>query len=145
MGQTDVIREHARGTQAFARGFVVAACAASAGAHAGLVPEHLREAPQLGVAFIVSVALLLAVAAAIVIYPANRRLVQAAALLLGGLIVAYAASRTTGLPWLEPHPESADAVGLATKAVEALGFLFCLMLSKPGGSRTPPMTQEVHP
>jgi len=145
MGQTDVIGERGGGTQAFARGLVVAACAASAGAHAGLVPEHLREAPQLGVAFIVSVVLLLAVAAAIVIYPADRRLVLAAALLFGGLIVAYVASRTTGLPWLEPHPESADAVGLATKGVEVLGFLFCLMLTKPGGSRTPPMTQEVNP
>lgn len=71
-------------------------------------------------------------AAALVIYPADRRPVQAAALLLGGLIVAYMASVTTGLPVLEPRPEAADAVGLATKAVEAVGFLFSLTLSQPG-------------
>jgi hypothetical protein len=37
---------------------VVAACAASAGAHAGLVPQHLAHEPRLGVAFIATTAVL---------------------------------------------------------------------------------------
>jgi hypothetical protein len=37
---------------------VVVTCAVSAGGHAALVPEHVREALQLGAAFVVSVVLL---------------------------------------------------------------------------------------
>jgi hypothetical protein len=44
---------------------VVAACAASAGAHAALVAQHLQDEPRMGVAFIAATALLLAVAAAL--------------------------------------------------------------------------------
>jgi hypothetical protein len=33
---------------------VVFACAASAGIRAGIVAEHLREAPRLGIAFIIA-------------------------------------------------------------------------------------------
>jgi hypothetical protein len=42
---------------------ILVACAVSAGAHAALVPAHLRETVPLGTSFIVAVALLLAVGA----------------------------------------------------------------------------------
>ena len=122
---------------------VVAACAISAGAHAGLVPEHLREAPQVGVAFVVAVALLTAVAIALAIRPDSLGAARVAALLFAGLIAGYAASRTTGLPLLEAHVEPLDGVGAATKVVEAVGLVFALRLSRLVGGRRPPLTQEV--
>src|SRR5437763_16270744 len=84
---------------------VIAACAASAGAHAGLVPEHLREAPQLGIAFVLASGLLVAVVAALALCPEDRRIARAAALLLTGLIASWGASRVTGIPLLQPRPE----------------------------------------
>jgi hypothetical protein len=114
----------------FALDVVVGAAALSAGAHAALVPEHLREAPQLGIAFIVSAVLLL-VAARVATLTDSSRAMVATALLFAGLIAAYVASRTTGIPWLQPDAEPADAVGLATKVVEALGFFFALNLIHP--------------
>ena len=122
---------------------MVAACAISAGAHAGLVPEHLREAPQLGVAFVVSVGLLGAAAVALAIRPECLRAAQGAAVLLAGLIALYAASRSTGLPLLEPHAEPLDAVGVTTKLVEAVGLVFALRLSRSVGDRRSPQLQEV--
>ena len=122
---------------------VVAACAVSAGAHAGLVPEHLREAPQVGVAFVVATGLLLAAATALAIRPGSLGAARGAALLLAGLIAFYAASRTTGIPLLEPHAEPLDAVGATTKLVEAFGLVFALRLSRPVGGRRSPLTQEV--
>ena len=122
---------------------VVAACAISAGAHAGLVPEHLREAPQVGLAFVVATALLVAVAIVLAIRPDSVGAARGAALLLAGLIACYAASRTTGLPLLEPHAEPLDAVGATTKLVEAIGLVFALRLSQPAGDRRSRLTQEV--
>jgi hypothetical protein len=55
----------------------------------------------------------------------------APALLFAGLIAAYMASRTTGIPWLAPETEPADVVGLVTKVIEALGLVFALKLIQP--------------
>jgi hypothetical protein len=122
---------------------VVAACAVSAGAHAGLVPEHLRDAPQVGGAFVVASGLLLAAAAALAIRPGSLGAARGAALLLAGLVAFYAASRTIGIPPLEPRAEPLDAVGAITKLVEGLGLVFALRLSRPVGDRRSPLTQEV--
>ena len=70
--------------QSFAARAVVLACAASAGAHAGLVPEHLRTEPRMGVAFLVAVALLLATGIAVARRPGDLRVTSAAALLFAG-------------------------------------------------------------
>jgi hypothetical protein len=84
---------------------VVAACAVSAGVHAGLVPQHLREAPSTGIAFVVATGLLLATFTGLAMRPESRRTARGAALLLAGLIAFYAASRTAGITLLEPHAE----------------------------------------
>ena len=132
------------GTRATAR-LVVLSCAASAGAHAGLVPEHMGEAAALGIGigFVVAALLLLAAGAALAIQPDSPRAAQAASLLLVGLIASYAASRTSGIPLLLPEPEAPDAVGLATKLIEALGLAGALWLSQPTGGRRSPSQQEV--
>jgi hypothetical protein len=111
--------------------------------HAGLVPEHLREAPQVGVTFVVAAGLLLAAATALVIRPGGLGVARGAALLLAGLVAFYAASRTTGIPLLEPRAEPLDAVGATTKMVEGLGLVFALRLSRPVGDRRSPLKQEV--
>jgi len=90
---------------------VVGACAISAGAHAGLVPEHPREAPQLGVAFVVGAGLLVAAATALAIRPVSLRAARGAALPLAGLVGFYAASRVTGTPLLEPRAEPLNGSG----------------------------------
>ena len=132
-----------RPRRAGASGAVVAACAASAGAHAGLVPAHLSEAPALGIAFVVAAVLLAGVAVALALAPEQRRAAQFAALVLAGPIGAYAASWTTGIPLLQPEPEALDAVGLATNLVEGLGLAIALSLSQPAGGRRSPAAQEV--
>jgi hypothetical protein len=133
----------AKARQGIAVRVVIAASAASAGAHAGLVPEHLREAPRLGIAFILASALLLAMVAALALCPEDRRIARVAALLLTGLIASWGASRVTGIPLLQPQPEPADLVGLVTKLVAVLGLAFALWLSQPVGGRRSPTIQEV--
>jgi hypothetical protein len=123
---------------------LVFACAASAGIHAGLVPEHLHEEPRLGVAFAVTSVLLLGIGSAIVLRPVNRRLAWIAALMLGGLIAAYAASRTTGIPLLAPDPEAVDGIGIAAASIELLGLCCALCLAQTAGRRRRrPFLQEV--
>jgi hypothetical protein len=133
-----------RTVRPFALDVVVSAAAVSAGAHAALVPEHLREAPQLGIAFIASAVLLLATVGAATLADGSR-VMPAAALLFAGLIAAYVATRTTGIPWLAPEAEPVDALGVATKLVEVLGFFFALKLVKSVGGERSSTSQEVTP
>jgi hypothetical protein len=114
----------------------------SAGVHAGLVPAHLREAPSTGIAFVVATGLLLATFTALAMRPDSRRAAGAATVLLAGLIGAYAASHTTGIPSLE-HTEPLDPIGATTKLVEALGLFFALRLTRPVGDRGSALIQEV--
>jgi drug/metabolite transporter (DMT)-like permease len=121
---------------------VVVACAVSAGAHAGLVPEHLGEATALGISFGLAAVLLLAAGAALAIRPGDRRAAVVAAVLLAGLIAFWAASRLTGIPILQPRAEPVDAVGLVTKLVEALGLAVAAWLVQPVGDRRSSAIQE---
>ena len=122
---------------------VVVACAASAGAHAALVPAHRRDQPGLGLAFVVAAAVLVAVVAALAVRPDSRTTARAAAVMLASLIGAYAFSVTTGIPWLVQTPEPVDAVGVATKGVEVLGLAFALQLNPTPGGRRSPNDEEV--
>lgn len=116
---------------------VLLATAVSAGIHAGLVPEHLDEMPLLGVSFIVAVLALLVVGVGVVIRPGAQLPAALAALLFAALILAYAASRSTGLPVLEPEPEPVDATGIVTIAVQFAGLLGALWLTRTRGRRRP--------
>jgi len=114
-----------------ARDALVVACAVSAGIHAALTPQHLREEPAAGIGFLVSTVLLAALAVALILRPASRAAAAAAAV-LAGLLVAYAFAVTTGVPVLHPDVEPADGLGLATKAVELVGLAAALHLVSPG-------------
>jgi drug/metabolite transporter (DMT)-like permease len=123
-----------------ARNVVVAACGASAGVHAALVPDHLAHEPALGVAFAVAAVAL--AAAAVLASDPRRRAGRGVAALLGALIAAYAVNVTVGLPWLADGPEPVDAVGLATKAVEAIGLVLALHLDPTPSGRRSLVTKE---
>jgi hypothetical protein len=129
---------------AFGPSVVVLACAASAGAHAGLIPAHLRDEPRLGVAFVVAVVLLLGALIAVSRRPTGRRALAGAALVLLGLALAYLATRTTGMPVLDPEREAVDVVGVLTTSIEIAGAACALWLAQPLGRGAGPVyTQEV--
>jgi hypothetical protein len=119
---------------------VILACAASAGVHGALVPHHLDEGVPTGLGFLVSAVLLGAVVVALTLRPESTAAVAAAAALLAGLLVAYAAAVTTGVPVLQPEPEPVDGLALATKAIEAVGLLAAWRLLRGHGFLT--MTQH---
>jgi hypothetical protein len=111
---------------------IVLVCAASAGVHAALVPDHLREGgPRLGGAFVLS-AVLTAVAAVALRRPhraaVTRATYLATGLMLLGTAAAYVLSRTSGLPFLIPDPEELDPIGAVITAAEVLGGLTSLFL-----------------
>jgi hypothetical protein len=124
---------------------VVAACAASAGAHAALVPRHLEHEPRLGAAFIVATVVLAAVAFALIHRPISPLVAQIATLTLAAVIGAYAVNVSTGIPWLTNAAEHADVIGLATKAVEAVGLVFAIQLNTTKDGRRPPVQEEARP
>ena len=111
------------------RWFVALVCAASAGVHAGLVPEHLAESVPLGVAFAVSVVLLVAAALQLRAGPAGARWV---ALALVAVVGAYLLSRTTGLPVLIPDPEPVDILGVLTTSAEVVAAVAACCLPHVG-------------
>jgi hypothetical protein len=124
---------------------LIGVCAATAGAHAALVPTHLEHEPRLGIAFVVATALLVAAAVALAYRPDDATVATATALLLAALIGAYAVNVTTGLPWLSDGPEPVDLVGLATKAVEGIGLLVSLQLVRIKGGFSSLTHQEARP
>jgi hypothetical protein len=97
----------------------------------------------LALAASLATALLLAVAAAVAVRPDDRRAVRAAQCLIAGLLVAYLASRTVGIPIFRPEVERADALGVSTKAVEVLALLCALRLGRTLGGPRSPLIQEV--
>jgi hypothetical protein len=87
--------------------------------------------------------LLAAAAAAVALRPGDRRAAAGAAVVLAGVIAAWAASRVTGLPLVHPHAEPVDALGVVTKVVEAAGLASALWLCQPAGGRAPSAPEEV--
>ena len=114
---------------------LVLALAASAGVHAALVPAHAAETPLPGAMFALS-ALALAGVALWVDHTSGPVALAAAVLLLSSLLAAYAATRLVALPPLA-HTEAVDALGTATKLVEAAGLVLALRLfHTPAGHAT---------
>jgi hypothetical protein len=56
--------------------------------------------------------------------------------LLGALLIAYVATRITAVPLLGDHREPIDAIGIATKLIEAVGLVLAIKpLNGPVASR----------
>ncbi len=107
---------------------VVFVCATSAGVHAALVPQHLGESRALGLTFALSAGAL-ALSALVVRNPRHDSWApMTAGALLGLTALAYALSRSTGIPWLIPDPEHLDVLGLATSAAEVVAALAATLL-----------------
>lgn len=117
--------------EAVERDVLIAACAVSAGIHAALAPEHLREETATGAGFLVSAALLAALCIALTHRPESRLAAGSAGAVLAGLVVAYALAVTVGVPLLHPQAEPADGLGLVTKAIELTGLAAAVCLIAP--------------
>lgn len=103
-------------------------CAASAGIHAALAPEHFRESVAAGMGFAASAVVLAVLAFGLTLRPGNRLATTAAAIVFGGLLVSYVLAVTTGVPLLHPEVEPVESLALATKAIEAIGLLAAVSL-----------------
>lgn len=125
-----------------ARLVVIAACAASTGAHVALTPEHLEHEPAMGVAFIVASLLTFTLATALTLRLRSTMLAGTAAVVFAGLIAAYVLNVATGIPGLSDGPEPVDLAGAGTKAVEAIGLIFALHLMTTLSGRRSLVTKE---
>jgi len=109
---------------------VAACCAASAGVHAALVPEHLEENAVLGTGFAVAAVLLFASTLA---FSRGRGVsplaAPATALLLVALICAYVLSRTIGLTFIGAEVEALDGMGVSTQVIQAVALAAAIALT----------------
>lgn len=113
------------------RALLICSLAASAGLHLALVPEHLDEAPRVGVLFILGSAAAIALGT-LLLWTVTRALLAASALLLTTMILAYVVAVTVGLGPLGMEREAVDDVGLICKAVELVGVVAALtLLARP--------------
>jgi hypothetical protein len=122
-------------TERRARALLVSALAASAGAHAALVPAHAAEGAAVAALFALAVA-----AAGTTAVAVDRRCERAplalAAMLLAALLAIYAVSRTAAV-WPLAHAEPVDALGAMTKLCEAAGLLLALRLLQTSAGTAP--------
>ncbi|HET6865926.1 MAG TPA: hypothetical protein VFH80_08390, partial [Solirubrobacteraceae bacterium] len=81
---------------------------------------------------------------AVSLRPTDRRVLAGAALVLFGLALAYLATRTNGIPILDPEREAIDTVGVLTTSIEIAGVAVALWLTQPLGRFARPVhLQEV--
>lgn len=105
------------------RTVLVLALLSAAAAHLPVIPEHLAEAPYMGLSFVLFASACVVLAAALISFD-NRRLYQLSALTCAAAIIAYAATRLIAFPmladdrgdWLEP-------LGVVSVSVELIAVL----------------------
>ena len=110
-------------------GLLALAVTFSAGIHAALVPEHLKEMPPLGYSFIGAAAIGAALAWALVSRPDDRRIPLLAGLFCLGQVVAWLLFVTVPIPLFSGTPEPVETIALVSKAVELYGFAIALSLA----------------
>jgi 4-amino-4-deoxy-L-arabinose transferase-like glycosyltransferase len=124
-------------------GLLALAVTFSAGIHAALAPEHLKEMPPLGYAFIVAAAIGAVLAWALVSRPSDRRIPLLAGLFCLGQIVMWALFVTTSVPGFAGTPEPVETIALVSKAAELLGVALALQLIAPRRHAARPRSSAV--
>lgn len=102
---------------------VAVVSAVSAGVHGALVQEHFAETVAAGLGFLAATIVLGALAVGLSRSPAGPMTLTLAGATFAALIGTYAFAVTTGLPILHPGADPLTALGIATKAIEAVGLL----------------------
>ena len=106
-------------------GFLALALTFSAGIHAALVPEHLKELPRLGYAFIAAAVIGAMLACCLVARP-DERVRQLAGLFCFGQIAAWALFVTAAVPGFPGTPEPVESIAVVAKMVEAIAAVLAL-------------------
>ena len=112
-------------------GLLALAVTFSAGIHAALVPEHLKEMPPLGYAFIAAAVVGAALAWALVSRPTDPRLPLLAGLFCLGQIATWVLFVTVPVPGFSGTPEPIETIALVSKVAELFGILLVLPLALP--------------
>ena len=107
----------------------------SAGIHAALVPEHLKEMPPLGYAFIAAAAIGCVLACGLISCPDDPRLPLLAGLFCVGQIAAWVLCVAVPVPGLSGTPEGIETSALVSKAAELAAVALALPLAL---ARRPP-------
>ena len=134
--------EEANGITSTARlaGLLAFCVTFSAGIHAALAPEHLKEMPPLGYAFIAAAAIGSLLACALISRPDDPRIPLLAGLFCLGQIAAWALFVTVRVPGFAGTPEAIETIALVSKAAElaavALAFPLALPHRPPSASAT---------
>ena len=124
----EAVRLRSRGRRA---GLLALAVMFSAGIHAALVPEHLKEMPPLGWSFIAAAALGVALAWALVTYPENQLLARLAALFLAVEVLAWVLFVIAAVPGFRGTPEPVETIALVCKAGELIGLWLAVAIGWP--------------
>src|ERR1700729_3131126 len=121
-------RLRSRGRRA---GLLALAVMFSAGIHAALVPEHLREMPPLGWSFIAAAALGVALACALIVRPEDRLFARLAAVFLTVEVLAWVVFVTVRVPGFMGTPEPVETIALVCKAGELIGLWLAVTVGWP--------------
>ena len=124
----EVARLRSRGRRA---GLLALAVMFSAGIHAALVPEHLKEMPPLGWSFVGAAALGVALAWALVTYPEDQLFARLAALFLAVEVVAWVLFVSAAVPGFGGTPEPVETIALVCKAGELIGLWLAVAIGWP--------------
>jgi hypothetical protein len=115
---------------------LIVICAVSAGVHAALAPEHLRESAVTGGGFIFATVVLLTLIVVLTARPESHAVLVATVLTFVGLLVSYALVAAHGIPVLHPEQEPVDGLALGTKAAELIGLVVALGLMRRSSAAT---------
>lgn len=110
-------------------GLLALAVTFSAGIHAALAPEHLKEMPPLGYAFIAAALIGAGIAAALIARPTDQRLPLLAGLFCLAQILTWVLFVTVPVPGFTGTPEPVETIALVSKAAELAGLALTLPLA----------------
>ena len=117
--------------EAVSRWLVIALLVIAAVAHIPVTPEHLHEAPYMGVLFIAFTVAALAIAVALATGPSAFKY-ACAALLCIAAVMAYAATRLIAFPQLADDVGMwGEPLGVLSIATESAAALICLVKVRP--------------